>query len=194
LPRPISKGEPLLVIGSGGGGLLTATIDGVAATYFEGDLTTAPLKSSAKIALTPEQLEISDKEGVVGGPADLEPDATGFRLEDTRILRALEPGDSRRDKFVEEREKVLSCYTAVMEKLDPDNRRGKYDIMYFRGGVQTKVEPLAAKYDRQACGKCGCKTFNDKKRAFIREVLAPLQKATYVELKPTIDRVEALFR
>ena len=196
LVRPIAKGEPLLVVNQSGASneYIAVTIDGIAVRYYDFDLTHIPLKSSGKHPLKPEQLEIEDAQGWLGGPQYFAPDSTGFALESAEFLRALGADDPRRERFINARDKVLTCYTATLEKLDPEHRRGKYDVVTYRGGMKTKVESLTANLDRKACGKCGCKAFNDKKRALAREVLAPLQKAKYAELAPIITRVESLFK
>lgn len=195
LKREVQKGEALLVRDISSSSVYLITVDGMTVELYEDDVSTRPMASTSPHRLKSEWLTIEDEKGYVGGPNDLEDDDTGFGLDGATFLRALSPDDPRIERFVDQRDKITGCYRAMMEKLDPDNRRADFDLVHYGAdGVRKKVESLESVYDRKACAKCGCKKFNDSKRKLVRAALQPLQKAQYAELKPAIDRVNALFK
>lgn len=210
LVRPLAKGEAVLVLDVGdiSSNVTVMAVDGNKGIVRSADLSSTPLPETAPHPLRPEWLLIererpaSDSKSLNGGFGReyvggywsvMGTDATGFRLEDAPFLAYADDSTPAVQEFARQRSEIVACYDAEIRRLDPDDKRKSYDRVTYRNGKPVKVERLTTVYDRKACKKCGCKAFNDRKRTLAGQVLAPMQKQRYEELRPDIDRLNELF-
>lgn len=210
LDRPLAKGEPVLVleVGDVSSNVTVVAVDGNRGIVRSADLSSKPLPETTPHPLRAEWLLIerersaSNSKSMDGGVGPeyvggywsvVGTDDTGFRLEDAPFLAYADDSKPAVQDFTGRRAEVVACYEAEMKRLDPDDNRRNFDQVTYRNGKPVKVERLTTVYDRKACKKCGCKAFNDRKRKLAGEVLAPMQKQRYEELRPDIDRLNELF-
>lgn len=186
--RPIARGEPVILTASG-----LQTVDGVSVTRFSiADLSPRPLRESFPHPLRPEWLSVYEKNQVVGSYGTVvAKDDTGFELDEAAFLAVDATGVKGYEDFLKAREKILTCYRDEMQKLDPAGQRKNFLVTKRSGNAP--IEELAVVYDRKACQRCGCASFNERKRALAGRVLAPLQQRAYQELEPILSRVAGLF-
>jgi hypothetical protein len=210
LDRPLAKGEPVLVLERGdiSSNVTVVAVDGNRGIVRAADLASKPLPETTPHPLRAEWLLIererpaSNSKSMDGGGRPefvggywsvVTTDDTGFRLEDAPFLPYADDSTPAVQDFVSRRAEVVACYDAEMKRLDPDDNRRKFDQVTFRNGKPVKVERLTTVYDKKACKKCGCKAFNERKRKLAGEVIAPMQKQRYDELRADIDRLNELF-
>lgn len=208
LERPLAKGEPVLVleVSDISSNVTVVAVDGNRGIVRSADLSSTPLPQTTPHPLRAEWLLIErdrpasnsmdggvGREYVGGYWSVVGTDETGFRLENAPFLAYADDSTPAVQEFARRRSEVVACYDAEMKRLDPDDNRRNYDRVTYRNGKPVKVERLTTVYDRKACRKCGCKGFNARKRKLAGEVLAPMQKQRYEELRPDIDRLNELF-
>lgn len=190
LDREIQRGEALLASDNG-----LVSVDGMLFRGSEADFTGAPLKGITPLALKREWLTVyGDDRKPLGGSWVAAPDATGFSLEDNPAWMKLFPaGDDRLAAFTDERDKMVECYNRETARLDPENKRGKYEVITYdtRTWSEKKVESLEAVIDRKSCAKCKCEAFNKRKSKLALDVLKAEQEKRLLVLKPAMERVNA---
>jgi hypothetical protein len=202
--RPIPRGEAVLVRTTDGDrSAEIVTVDGENLRVQPRDLSVTPIPGTKVMPLLADWLAIVGPRTAEGGVRPdrgnywdvFNADDTGFALDETPAVFGLTAaGDQRIDTFHVEREKISTCYDKQMDKLDPENRRQRFDSVTYDGaGKIAKVDSLTSKLDRKACAACGCKAFNTKKRALAKAILHPLQERAYAELQPILERVRSLF-
>ena len=194
--RTLKKGEAVLSLRRGTIGAREVeilSIDGIRGLVSLEDLAQTPLPGTHPGVLTAADLNVLDDKGnAVGGPTWLEPDSTGFSLDEPNgWLDLLDPQEPRTTNFLEARDRTLKCYQAQRARLDPNGTLSKYfDIVTFgRNGNIKKVESAAVKFDRTACAACGCKKFNDLKSSYIKAAIAPAQKKAFERYQPVVEQL-----
>lgn len=194
--RMLKKGEAVLSVRRatlGAREVEILSVDGIRGLVSLEDLAQTPLPGSRPAVLTAADLNVLDERGnAIAGPTWLEPDSTGFSLDEPNAwLDLLDPQEPRATHFLEARERTLKCYREQRAKLDPRGALSKYfDIVTWgRNGDLKKVESVAAKFDRTACAACGCKKFNDLKASFIKAAIGPAQKKAFVRYQPVIEQL-----
>lgn len=193
--RTLKKGEAVLALQAtcSENEVRILSIDGNDGIVKVSDLAVAPLPGTKPVALTADDLEVVDAKGkVIAGPNWLVADTTGFWLDEPAgWLELLEPPEPRSQRFSDAKEKVLGCYTAQMDKLDPSGKlRARYDVVtYGRGGV-VSVESAESNFDRKACAACNCKAFNELKRKLVKEAMAPAQKKRFETYQPMLEKLK----
>lgn len=199
--RPIHRGEAVLVSGMfdyDGPQVAVFSVDGVIAWVSADELSAVPLAGAKVMPLKAAELDLfgDDDHNWLAGPSSLEADTTGFYLEEKPAwLQWVDPPEPRTQSFIDAREKIVGCYNAALEKVDPtgDLRRNYNFVTYnVRTGETKKMESAAAKLDRDACAKCGCKKFNELKRKLATDGVTNQQKALFAKFKPAIERVNGL--
>jgi hypothetical protein len=188
--RRIRFGEALLLLDSRRGPtyesgipLRVLTVDGRVAEVDRDKLATAPPRARP-LGLTADDLIVRDDGGSL----------IAVLLEDSEIdyapdfLKVLADSDPRRAQFLAAQQKASQCYDAEMKRLDPDNRRGRYDIVKGE-----RVESLSQHYDRKVSDKCQVARFFALRQQLQKQALAPSRQVLFAQLAPAVTRVNDLF-
>lgn len=188
--RRLRFGEALLLLDSQRGPtyanndlLRVLTVDGRVAEVERGNVATAPPRARP-LDLTADDLVVREDSGrpIAVLTKDSEIDYA------PEFLKVLAQSDPRRAQFLTAQQKASQCYDAEMKRLDPDNRRGRYDIVKGE-----RVESLSQHYDRRVGDKCQVARFFVLRHQLEKQALAPQRRALFATLALVVKRVNDMF-
>jgi hypothetical protein len=197
--RTVKRGEAMLINAVNSSYITAFTIDGQLIEVRPEDFLMEPSARAAPFPLSAGELPVTivDAMGETVTIANEPVTGSGIHFTTTPNFLGLFPADDeRKEKFLEERAKVVGCYEKQMAKLDPDNKRGKFvqETYDAKTGKTQKLESLATVLDRKACGVCKCKAFNEKEAALKAALLAPRQAEQMNALKPVIEKITSALK